>query len=149
MVIRHLASISLIAIYLAMFVGGDVFHQLQHMVADGACFGHSAGSTLSSDEETKNRCSHSHAKHLSDFGSENEHLSGADSPVNHEQEDSSSDCWTCYVLSQAGDIPFEITIDVSHDFVCFTAATYEHWYLPLNTHKFLVRGPPEIHSATS
>ncbi|MFL2864872.1 MAG: hypothetical protein ACJZ8Y_06615 [Pirellulaceae bacterium] len=149
MVIRHLASISLIAIYLAMVVGGDVFHQLQHMVADGACFGHSAGSTLSSDEETKNRCSHSHAKHLSDFGSENEHLLGADSPVNHEQEDSSSDCWTCYVLAQAGDISFEITIDVSHHFVYFAAATYEHWHLPLNTHKFLVRGPPEIHSPTS
>ena len=149
MVIRHLASISLIAIYLAMVVGGDVFHQLQHMVADGACFGHSAGSTLSSDEETKNRCSHSHAKHLSDFGSENEHLLGADSPVNHEQEDSSSDCWTCYVLAQAGDISFEITIDVSHHFVYFAAATYEPWHLPLNTHKFLVRGPPEIHSPTS
>ena len=108
-----------------------------------------SGTSTTSDDKTKNLCSHSHAKQLSDFGSENEHLSGADSPVNHEQEDSSSDCWTCYVLSQAGDIPFEITIDVSHDFVCFTAATYEHWYLPLNTHKFLVRGPPEIHSATS
>jgi hypothetical protein len=149
MVIRHLASISLIAIYLAIFVGGEVFHQLQHMVADGACFGHSAGSTLSSDEETKNLCSHSHAKHLSDFGSENEYLLGADSPVNHEQEDRSSDCWTCFVLAQAGDVSFEITIDVSHHFVYFAAATYEHWHLPLNTHKFLVRGPPEIHSATS
>ena len=149
MVIRHLTSISLIAIYLAMFVGGDVFHQLQHMVADGACFGHSAGSTLSSDEETKNFCSHSHAKHLSDFGSENEHLLGADAPENHEKEDSSSDCWTCYVLAQAGDVSFEITIDVSHHFVYFAAATYEHWHLPLNTHNFLVRGPPEIHSPTS
>ena len=149
MVIRHLASISLIAIYLAMFVGGDVFHQLQHMVADGACFGHSAGSTLSSDEETKNRCSHSHAKHLSDFGSENEHLLGANSPVNHKQEDSSSDCWTCYVLAQAGDVSFEITIDVSHHFVYFAAATYEHWRLPLNTHNYLLRGPPDRYSATS
>ena len=149
MVIRHLTSISLIAIYLAMFVGGDVFHQLQHMVADGVFFGHSAGNTLSSDEETKSLCSHSHTKHLSDFGSENEHLSGADSPVNHEQEDSSSDCWTCYVLSQAGDISFEITIDVSHDFVCCTTAIYEHWHLPLITHNYLLRGPPDRYSATS
>ena len=63
--------------------------------------------------------------------------------------DGNSDCWTCYVLAQAGDVSFEITIDVSHHFVYFAAATYEHRHLPLNTHKFLVRGPPEIHSPTS
>jgi len=39
MVIRHLTATSLIAIYLAMSVGGDVFHQLQHMVADGVFSG--------------------------------------------------------------------------------------------------------------
>jgi len=143
-ILRHLTSTSLIAIYLLMAVGGDTFHQLQHLVADGKCFGNSHDHASSIDGKTEDFCPHSHAEHLSDFDSENEHLSGTDFPRNHKHEESSSDCWTCFFLSQASDTSFEITLDISDDFVCFVAANYEHWYLRLKTYRFLVRGPPQF-----
>ena len=143
MVLRFLASILLIAIYLAMAVGGDVFHKLQHVVVDGVCSGHSAGNTPSCGEETQHTCSHAHAEHKTELSSENEDLLGTTFPGKDYQNNRSSDCWTCYVLSQAGDTPFKITVDTCQDFVCFIVATYGQLHVPPNPRHFCVRGPPE------
>lgn len=142
MILRHLASTSLMAIYLATIVGGETFHQLQHVVADGACFGHSDGDASSTDDATKGLCSHSHTEHSSDLSSKNEQLSGTDSPLKHQQEESSSDCWTCYLLSQTGNTSYEITLETNYGIVYFASTTYEHFHLQVKTHSFLVRGPP-------
>ena len=91
MVLRFLASISLISIYLAMAVGGDVFHKLQHVVVDGVCSGHSAGNTPSCGEETQDTCSHAHAEHKTELSSENEYLLGTSFPGKDNQNNRSSD----------------------------------------------------------
>ena len=143
MVLRFLASISLISIYLAMAVGGDVFHKLQHVVVDGVCSGHSAGNTPSCGEETQDTCSHAHAEHKTELSSENEYLLGTSFPGKDNQNNRSSDCWTCYVVSQAGDTPFEITVDTCQDFIFFIVATYSQLHVQPNPRHFCVREPPE------
>ena len=55
-----------------------------------------------------------------------------------------TDCWTCYVLSQAGDTPNEITLPTCIDSVYSISTTLEDWQLQAITHVFLVRGPPEF-----
>ncbi|MEC9097367.1 MAG: hypothetical protein VX776_12075 [Planctomycetota bacterium] len=144
MVLRNLASISLIASYLTMFVGGGVLHQLQHMVAGDICVTHSDRNASSSSDEAESSCSHSHADHLTDFVLGNEELLGTSLPRKQNHDDESTDCWTCYVLSQAGDTPYAITLPADIDSVYSISTALEDWQLQVNPHSFLVRGPPEF-----
>ena len=64
-------------------------------------------------------------------------------------DDGLSDCWTCYTLSQAGNSSAELFLSAHHQVVFFFCSDYENRRLQACTHNYLVRGPPEIHSATS
>ena len=75
----------------------------------------------------------------------------AKNPVDKDTDpkDRSSDCWTCYTLSQAGNSSAEIYHPAVTQMVFLSCSDYEDRRLQSYTHNFLVRGPPEIHSATS
>lgn len=149
MVYRLLVSISLTTTCLVLAVGGDILHQLQHLVADGVCLADSIGSTSSTGHETLNSCSHSHSAHQTKFVAGTEHLNGKNPPENHESENNSSDFCTCYVLSQASDTAFKVVMNANDDFVYFLIADLEQWYLQLGKPSFLVRGPPAFLSHRS
>ena len=149
MVLRFIASISLISICLAMAVGGDVLHQLHHLVADGFCLGHSTGYAPSTGDETLESCSHSHLAHQPDFGAATEHLNGTNFPVDQEPENKSSDSCSCYVVSQASDTASKVFLNANNELVCFLATALEQWYLQSASPKFLVRGLPAFLSHRS
>ena len=75
----------------------------------------------------------------------------AKNPVDKDTDpkDRSSDCWTCYTLSQAGYSSAEVLLSANHQVVFFIYSEYEYRRLQSYRHNYLVRGPPEIHSATS
>ena len=149
MVFRLLVSISLTTTCLVLAVGGDILHQLQHLVADGVCLADSIGSTSSTGHETLDSCSHSHSAHQTKFGAGTEHLNGTNPPGNQESENNSSDFCTCYVLSQASDTSFKVVLNANYDFVYFFLADLEQWHLQLGKPDFLVRGPPAFLSHRS
>ena len=124
MVLRFIASISLISTCLVMVVGGDVLHQLQHLVADGVCLGHSTGYAPSTGHETLESCSHSHLAHQPEFGVATEHLNETNSPVDQEPENKSSDSCSCYVLSEASDTASKVFLNPNNELVCFLATAY-------------------------
>ena len=149
MLIRSLVSISLITTCLVLAVGGDVLHQLQHLVADGVCLADSIGSTSSTGHETLDSCSHPHSAHQTKFGAGSEHLNGTHSPENQEPEDDGSDFCTCYVLSQASDTSFKVVLNPNNDFAYLLLADLEQWRLQVGKPSFLVRGPPAFLSHRS
>ena len=127
-----------------MFVGGGVLHQLQHMVAGDICVTHSDRNASLSSVDAESSCSHSHTDHLAEFVFDNEALLGTSLPRKQNHDADSTDCWTCHVLTQAGDTPNEITLPACIDSVYSISTALEDWHLQVNTHSFLVRGPPEF-----
>ena len=125
------------ATYLAMNLGGHVFHVhlgCEHFELEGSSV---AGGT---GPHGLDSCSdHSLGSCPSD-----EIVSSGDLPVNHPEDNSSSGCWTCYMLSQAGDTPCEIALPASDGYVVSLTTCWSDLYLAARQHVFLARGPPQF-----
>ena len=133
---KHVFIATILTVYLGRIICGETLHLLsccdRHYVSDSTSTSHSA--FCNSDRQTDQGCRQSH----SIYHQTEEHYPTRDAP--HDP----SECWMCHVLSEASDTSFEITLDISDDFVWCVAANYEHWYLRLKTYRFLVRGPPQF-----
>lgn len=139
--LKVLIASPLIAIYLMMAIGGDVLHF--HYCSSHDCE-NVRGRNSSPACEIDAPCLDSCAESFPDLRPANEFESSNGFPWEQEQENSSSGCWTCYMLSQAGDTPCEDTLLVSNDFVGVASTSWATLYLPVSLQAFLARGPPRF-----
>jgi hypothetical protein len=135
--LKLLLASTFAATYLAMNLGGHVFHVhlgCEHFNAEGS----SAAGEI--DVHGLDFCE----AHVLGVCAPNEARSSRDLPGDHREDNSSSSCWTCYMLSQAGDTPCEIVVPASDGYVVSLTTRWSDLYLAARQHVFLARGPPQF-----
>jgi len=63
-------------------------------------------------------------------------------PGEQEEEDSSTDCWTCFMLSQVGYSSGQMSFSAGNDFVGTASTNWDALNLYAIPNVYLARGPP-------
>ena len=132
----------IILAYAGILISGRTFHQHLCKVSDTDCCEHVEANT------------HHHVSFKAnslDCPLQSSYDITVNSPRDNgtTPDDGLSDCWTCCTLSQAGNSSADFFFFANNLGVFFFCSDYENRRLQACTHNYLVRGPPEIHSATS
>lgn len=131
----------IILAYAGIFIGGRTVHQQFCQVSRADCCEDVATTACYPSLKANSTCCPTqHSEAIT-----------ANNPVDKDTDpkERSSDCWTCYTLSQAGNSSAEVYHPAVIQIVFLSCSNYEDRRPQSCTHNYPVRGPPELRLATS
>ncbi len=107
-------SIAALALYVIQVVGGQAAHQLQHLASDALCCEERVTTTCSAGSGNHNHGSHHGTKAIEPgFAANSYSFLRTPLPSGDGQENATSECWTCHVLSQAAKVSLKVELVVT------------------------------------
>jgi hypothetical protein len=135
---------SILVIYLIWAIGGQAIHQIEHMVIGSSCCDDIGVATCDAETGQHTHCSDDRSEHLELRLSKLYAFSGNPLSTNENHESDPSDCWTCYSLSQAQSISYDVIAPLCNAAVFLRNAEDAGLYLTALISGCLARGPPTV-----
>lgn len=135
-------SASILALYLSFAIGGKTFHQLQHIVTGSVCSSDDRHHVASFNSATHESAQQNSSVCATDGCNVTIGQTDAPNPEQPAKDHSESDCWTCLLLAQTGDLAQSVQLLDCQDSLFIQTEQYNQPHLDVIPSGFLVRGPP-------